>query len=224
MAAKKSAAKSKSSTKEVKLTPIQKALAARAANKLARDKAAKSGKKVKAAPAKTSGRVALPLWKAPEDFKPFFLEVSVNTEKDGLLGTAIRCVRYQGRYDENAPDNKKANLNHYDHATVIGVMSRFAAVTYVTNAHKRLPASTSFKILLRVNRKAKDGSISVLFKGMWIAAKSKTGRVKAKALDKSDFNYRKFRKAARILPAAFKNVLPMPNLRAKRSKATDDDE
>jgi hypothetical protein len=90
----------------------------------------------------------------------------------------------------------------------------------------RLPASTSFKILLRVNRKSADGSLSVLIKHIQQGVKSaKTGRITAIDLDKKDPVYRAFRKVSRILPAAFKNVLmPPKKVRGKRVEADDSDE
>jgi hypothetical protein len=84
-------------------------------------------------------------------------------------------------------------------------------VTYVTNVTKRLPMNTTFKIVLRVNRKAKDGSLSILFKSISVGVVSKkTGRASPQELDKKDIKYRMFRKSSRIMPAAFKEVLMPP--------------
>lgn len=215
-AAKKTVAKSSSKTaaktskKEVKKGPFGRPI----------DPNAKS--KAKAKPA---ARKPLPTWKAPEDFKPHFVEVLVKTEKDGLLGSGIRCTRFQGRYDPKAEDKKKADMASYDMKTVIGIQSRLAAVTYATNALRRLPANTTFLLVLRVNRKSADGSLSVLSKGISEVVKSKkTGRLAPKALDKTDPNYRKFRKAMRILPVAFKDVLMPPKRERGANKKDQDDE
>lgn len=202
--------KPSSDEKGKKLTPLEKARLAKA----------KGGKADGKKPAKKKN--ALPLFKAPEDFKPHFMTVLLKVEKDGLLSSAIKATRYQGRYDPDADDKKKFDVGTYDPKTVQGVLSRFSMVTYVTNVAKRLTPGAIFQILLRVNRKSADGSISVLFKGVEQAVKSeKTGRTKLKALDKKDPDYRRFRKATRILPSAFKEVL-MPPKRTRGANKKDD--
>jgi hypothetical protein len=91
---------------------------------------------------------------------------------------------------------------------------------------KRLPANTVYKLVLRINRKSADGSLSILFKGISVAQKSeKTGRTIAKELDKKDPQYRMFRKSARILPAAFKDCyMPPKRVRGVKVKEEADDE
>lgn len=202
---------------EPKLSSLEKLKLKRKAEKEA---AAKSGKK----PAKKKN--ALPLFKAPEDFKPHFVTVLMKTEKDGLLSKKVRMTRYKGRYDPEADDKKKFDVGTYDPATVQGVLARFAMTTFATGVPKRLPANTVFQALLRVNKKSADGSLSVLFKGLEIAVKSeKTGRTKLKALDKKDPMYRKFRKAVRIMPPAFIDVLEPPKRErgTNKSKNSDDE-
>ena len=205
------------------LTPLEKARIAKAKNAAAAKKTgAKPGVKAKAGAKPV--RKPIPTWKAPADFKPFFLSVLVKTEKDGLLASAIRATRYVGRYDPQAPDKKKFDLASYDQSTLQGLLSRLSMTTYATNALRRLPANTTFKILLRVNRKSKDGMLSIIFKEISVAVTSKkTGRVIAQVLDKKDPQYRIFRKSARILPAAFKNVL-MPPKRVRGVKVSANDE
>lgn len=196
-------------------------------------KAAASGAK------KAPARKPLPQFKAPADFASHFLEVRIKTEADGLLGTAISCIRYKGRYDPNAEDKKKSDMAAYDWATMIGVQARFAGLTFKpTNDKKypvspkgrttenikgshRLPANTAFKILLRVNRRKSDQTLSVLVKQIWQGVKNeKTGRVAGVELAKDDPVARMLKRAARYLPAAFKNVQAPP---ARRRKAAADD-
>jgi hypothetical protein len=188
----------------------------------AKEAKAKAGKASK--PAKKKN--ALPTFKAPEDFKPHFVTVRMKVEKDGLLASACKITRYQGRYDPNADDKKKFDVGSYDPQTAQGILSRFSMVTYATNAAKRLPAGALYQVLLRVNKRAKDGdALSVLFKGLEQAVKSaKTGRTKLKAIDKKDPVYRKFRKAARILPSAFKDVIAPPKRTRGANKKDQDDE
>ncbi len=195
------------------LTPLEKARIAKA-----------NGTGGKGKP-KAKAKKPLPIFKAPEDFKPHFLEVLVKTEKDGLLSNAIKATRYVGRYDPQAPDKKKIDLGSYDPTTLIGLLSRLSMTTYTSNVAKRLPANTTYKILLRVNRKSKDGSLSIAFKMISVGVKNAAGRMKAKELDKKDPQYRLFRKCNRILPAAFKTVLmPPKKVRGAKVKVEEDDE
>ncbi len=180
-------------------------------------------KRTGAAASTRPARKPLPTWQAPADFKPFFLQVLMKTEKDGLLGSAIRGTRFVGRYDPQAPDKKKFDLAGYDQKTLQGVLARFSAVTYATNAIKRLPPNTLYQVILRINRKSADGSLSVLCKGIAEVKKLKAGRMAPVELDKKDANYRKFRKAMRVLPAAFKECL-MPPKRVRGAKVAAEDD
>jgi hypothetical protein len=191
------------------MSPLEKARLARAKGGGGK---AKSKKKV------------LPLFKAPEDFKPHFVTVMMKIEKDGLLAGGIKMTRFVGRYDPEADDKKKFDVMAYDPKTVLGVLSRFAGVTFITNADKRVPKGV-YQVLLRVNKKSADGSLSVLFKGMQQAVQSKkTGRTKLQDMDKTDPVYRRFRKAARLLPAAFQTVLMPPKRTRGANKKEVDDE
>jgi len=152
---------------------------------------------------KTSIKTPLATYEAPPDFKPHFLEVTVRTEKDGLLASSIKATRYQGRYDPDVADNKKADLGSYDIATLIGIQARLAGFTYRSNAEKklpvqikernrtekiqgkpklvyrtahRLPPNTVFRILFRVSRKAADGSLSIGMKQVEQIVKSEINR------------------------------------------------
>lgn len=191
------------------MTPLEKARLARAKG---------GGSKAK------SKKKTLPLFKAPEDFKPHFITVMMKVEKDGLLAGGIKMTRFVGRYDPEAEDKKKFDVMSYDPKTVMGVQARFAGVTFINNMEKRIPSGI-YQVLLRVNKKSADGSLSVLFKGMSQAVQSKkTGRTKLQDMDKSDPVYRRFRKAARLLPAAFQTVLMPPKRTRGANKKESDDE
>lgn len=212
------------------LTPLEKARAARAANKAA-------GGKPSATTAPT--RKPLPTVAAPADFKPHFVEVVFRTEADGLLGSDIKATRYQGRYDPDSEDRKKKReMLTYDPQTVIGIQARFAALVYkATNDKKysqnpkerakqqgahRLPPSTVFVVLVRVRKNGED-NIATSVKQVWQRAKSKSsGRVVAVELDSStDPAARMIKRAGRFLPQAFKNVQAPPAL-ARRRKGDDE--
>lgn len=204
----------------------------------------------KKAPAKTASatarpaRAPLPQFEAPSDFKSHFVEVRFKTELDGLVATHMKLLHVKGRYNFEDPsqiDEKKiSEVNKYSPQTVWGVASRLGGVTYKpTNDKKydvnpakrvaakgsqRLPASTMFAMILRVNRRSKDGTISVLVKAVYqIAASKKSGVVKRILLTKEDPVYRLIRKCARVMPAAFTDVL-MPPKRTRRRADADSEE
>jgi hypothetical protein len=168
-------------------------------------------------------------------------------------------VRINGRYDfedpTNIEDKKKFDLSAYDPGTIVGIMTKLAAVTFRSNAEKRypqdikernatekfvheatgekrtrlvyrtahrLPANTQFCIVLRANRKAADGTISVLRKKVYQFSK-KGGVVKTVMLENSDPVYRALSRAAKILPAAFKNVLMPPKRTRGRNQEAEEE-
>jgi hypothetical protein len=256
IATKKVAAKPVAKKVAAKVIPIKKAPVKATKDMTPLEKARIARANGTAKPKAKAKKNALPTFEAPADFKPHFLEVSLRTEKDGLLGSQIKATRYVGRYDPNADDKKKFDLMGYDPVTMIGIMSRFSAVTFkatndkkypadlkermttekftatdgekktrlVHRAAMRLPANTSFKLVLRINRKAADGSLSVIVKSIQQGVKNAKGRVTAVELEKNDPVYRSFRKASRILPAAFKTVLmPPKKVRGKRVEASDEE-
>lgn len=207
--------------------------------KESKEKTKKSAQSAKVAKGAKAKKKPLPTYKAPADFKPHFLLVQFRTEADGLIATQIKATRYRGRFDRDAEDKKKADLATYDPATLTGIASRLSAVTYkATNDKKfpsslkerkewkgaaRLPAKTTFQLLMRVGRKSADGSLTAGVKQVWQAVLSeKTGRVKLAQLEKTDVCYRAIRKASRILPAAFTNV-QMPPKRTRGSRKTEED-
>lgn len=203
--------------------------------------------KKKGFPARKDGKVKskskkkpLPTFKAPTDFKPHFLLVQLKTEADGLIATQVSATRYQGKFARDAEDKKKFDLAAYDAKTLMGIAARFAGVTFkATNDKKfpvavkerkdfkgaaRLPAKTTFQVLLRVGKKAADQALTAGVKGVWQAVQSeKTGRLQLKELEKTDVCYRALRKASRTLPAAFANV-QMPPKRTRGRKDSEEEE
>ena len=115
------------------------------------DAPAKAGKKAK------SKRKALPTWKAPEDFKPFFLEVLLRTDKDGLFGTDIKATHYKGRYDPNAEDKKKTDLQSYDALTLGGILGRFSGVTFKSNNERKFPEDVKERNVMEPVKNEKTG-------------------------------------------------------------------
>jgi hypothetical protein len=159
--------------------------------------------------------------------KPFFLLVTVASEKDGLLAGKIKATRFVGRFDPDAPAKKKFELSSYDVNTLLAIQSRLAAVTYKPSVDKkypvlpkerknlkgshRLPASTTFQVLMRVGRNIETKALKVIIKEIsQFSESSKTGRVRPVLLEKTDPVYRALRKSARILPAAFQSCQEPP--------------
>lgn len=201
--------------------------------------------------AKRENNAVLYPTKAPSDFKPHFLEVSFKTEKDGLIGSSIKAIRYQGRYDPEAEDKKKTSLESYDRITLMALLGRINAIIYKANPAKlypskikernarktiddkeklvyggpyRLPGATAFKMLLRVNKKRDDDSIVIQLKHIQQGRKDeKSGVVKAVELDRKDPVFKMLNKGRHLLPIAFKNVL-IPPKRSRGVKQQSDDE
>ena len=182
------------------------------------------------------------LFAAPADFKPHFLMLQAKTEKDGLFCSNMVATRYVGRYDPEAEDRKKFNLAEYDPRTLCGIAARLSAITFkatqdrfyepsaqgrvgIRGAH-RLPKSTQFNILMRVGMKKADGSLTCRVVSVEQPVKKtlKSGKTKTVliALEKTDPVWRLIRRASRILPAAFENVL-MPPKRTRGSRQTDEE-
>jgi len=181
-------------------------------------------------------RAPLPLYKAPADFKPYFALVQVTTEKDGLIATKVQAVRYQGRFDRDVEDKKKFNMAFYDRDTIMGIATRLAAVTYKASNDKklpasikaraaikggyRLPASTTFQLLMRAGKKTADESLTCRVTKIWQMCSTKSSRIVPVELEKTDPAYRALRKASRILPAAFTNTqLPPKRTRGSQTEA-----
>lgn len=194
-----------------------------AKTKVTKSKAVAAMAKARASKSKTNKEVKMPsypVWTAPADFKPHLLEIVVKTDKDGLLGPAIRVTRYRGQITDDP--RKKWDVAEYDTQTVMGILSRLSMTTFVTNQAKRLPANTRFCIIVRASMsRAKQNMLTCSFKEVSRVAKLKSGKVKVIPYDKKDPVYRKFRKAARILPSAFANCLMPPKKTRERKQAEE---
>lgn len=219
---KNSSKKKKTSGSAEKLTGLAKYRAEQAALKAT----GKGGKAKKAKAGKAAKGKAKPgqvVFKAPEDFKPHFLELFFGVDKDGLIGGDAKAIRYQGQYNPDAEDKKKADLESYDPATLRGIIAKLAGRTFVVNATKRLPAKSVFRVLLRVGKKSANDALTCSVKTVWLRGENSKGRMVYKEMDKTDPVCRKIRSAARFLPGAFKAVKTPPKpVRGKR-KVEDDE-
>lgn len=169
-------------------------------------------------------RQPLPTWPVPADFKAFYADLIVRTDKDGLLcAKGIKMVRYVSEKSKADP-TKVFDMVADDPITVMGVLSRFSTKTFVTNTVKRLPANTAFKLVLRVGMSKKDESNPVIKCGLKSVSEVTVKKVKTASgikkkavvtlLDKKDPNRRKFANCVKFLGSAFQNVLA-PRVRTR---------
>jgi hypothetical protein len=204
--AKKNAVKTKPG-KGKELSPLEKARLAK-----------KNGTAPKGKKAAAKKKKVIPIFKAPEEFKPFFAKVAVRIAKDGLFSD-IKVVRIKGSpTNENA---KTVDLNAYDPETVRKMAARYGGAAFVTNADKRLPANSMISFLMRVGMKKDTGALTTAFKDFKIKGKDDK---KAKLLDKKDPIYRRARKPVRFMPAAFVNVKPFPSAAELKALNASDEE
>lgn len=106
-------------------------------------------------------RKPLPTFKAPADFKPHFLLVTVQTEADGLLGNKVKAVRYQGKFSRDADDKKKSDMASYDMLTVAGIMARLSGKTFKPTNDKKYSADIKLR---NTGGTAKINGVSKAFK------------------------------------------------------------
>ena len=205
MATKEKAKAKKANKKDKKLSPLEKARLAKKNGPAPAKKSAKKKKKVF-------------IFKAPEDFKPFFAKVAVKIGKDGLFPD-IKCVRIKGSpKNENA---KTVDMGLWDPDTLRKMAARYGGAAFVTNADKRLPANSMISFLMRVGSKKDTGALTTAFKDFRLKAE---GEKKSKALDKKDPIYRRARKPVRFMPGAFTAVKEFPSAAELKALAVNDEE
>jgi hypothetical protein len=138
----------------------------------------------------------------------------------GIQGR-LSAVLYRSNAEKKFPADVKARnaTETYKHEASGEKRQRLVFRT----AH-RLPALTQFRVVLRVNKRKNDGSISVVRRKIYQVVKSaKTGNLKLMMLDNKDPVFRAISRAAKILPPAFKNVLQPPK-RTRGRKVEADEE
>lgn len=165
----------------------------------------KAGKKNGSA--KKAKRV-LPVFKPPEEFKPFFFRAAARIGKDGFP-TDIKLVRIKGSLkNENA---KTVDMSLWDPQTYVRFCTRYGVGTFVTNPDKRLPAGMMVKFAGRVSIKSATGGLNVGLKEFKLVdPKTKKGKEIGPKTKEAPV-YRLARKPAKFLPAAFVSVKPFPS-------------
>jgi hypothetical protein len=209
MAVKKPVAKATTKAKPAvkkpaaEMIPLEKARAARAANAASGKKPAAKKGAVKRTPPKKF------VFKAPETVKSFFCQAAFATSKDGLLAPGCRLTAIKGKWDN--PNAPKYDLSQLDPQTVISFFGRFMNILYAANPARRLPPNKKYMVLLRVGVAGADGSIRVSIKTAWYMNEQKK---KKEFTDKTNAEYRKIRRTAKLLAGAFTKVLDMNELKA----------
>lgn len=196
------------------------------------------GKKAKAKKGK-AGKPPTYSWQAPDTFTTSFpVEVTLKTEKDGMPGGVWRVRRYKGKYvpAEAEQEGKKWwNLAKIDPHTYNALVSRLSLVLFhptgrlnKAGVSPRLAPNTVYQVLLRCGKKKADDSLTARINAVNVieVKKNKRGeRVeKATELDKKDVNVRKFKKANKHLPAAFRALAELPAKPSRRKKADEDED
>ena len=197
--AKKAKKGAKPEKKEKKMSPLEKARLAKKAGGGKKGAAAKSAKK---------GKKALPVFKAPAEFKPFFFRAAVKIGKDGFP-IDFKMVRIKGSLtNENA---KTVDMAAWDPTTFNRFCTRYGVGTFVTNPIKRLPAGHMIKFAGRVSVKSSTGGLNVGLKEFKLVdPETKKGKeIGPKTKDAAI--YRLARKPAKFLGAAFTSVKPFPS-------------
>jgi hypothetical protein len=154
------------------------------------------------------------LFTAPKDMKPFFLHIIATTGKDGLLNS-VEAIRFKGRPDN--PKAKKSVLSEDDPKTLAAIAVRLGGTAFVTNLAKRLPAKAAFRLECRVGANA-EGNLRFSVR----SAVQKLDE-KKKTLKKTDPTWKRLRRCAKVMPAAFVKVLPFPTA-TKKKKDEEDEE
>lgn len=181
-------------------------------------KAGKTDSKASKKPA--AKKKAKVTFQAPSDFKPCFIELTFRVGADSLAHPKFKIERVKGKWDN--PDNKRFNMLEYDAQTALALTGRLFGRMFVVNPAKRIPANSSYKLIIRVNRKSKDNTIGASVKEVAHLVK-KEGK-KAKWVwfsDKKDPVFRKIRSANRFLAGAFTDIQLPPS--GKRAKAQSED-
>lgn len=169
------------------------------------------------------------IWEAPSDFKPFWLRVTLTTDKDGMFSGITDAVRYVGAIEADKDPKKMLSLLEYDVPTVMRLNSRLGKAFFHSTGRPnargispRIPANTALDIHIRVSKKAADNSLTTSVSKVF----AKVGRAAQVELGRTDPAFRKVRGISRHLPAAFAEVLALPSLseinRIRKERAQDD--
>jgi len=209
--------------------PVKAPSAAPAKKPAATKPAAEKTTPAKAAPKKTFpakktgtaakpavARAPRPTWEAPADMKTGSYDFLFTTDDHGLIDMrTAQGVRIKGKWDN--PDAPRYDLREFDINTLMAFYARISAVVFAPNPIRRLPANTTFRLVIRAVVRRADGTLAARI----IGASHKSGKKTVWFEDKADPTYRKLRKVARILPSVFVDAQLFPS--GRRSKKNQEE-
>ena len=192
------------------------------AKKTTADKASASAAGKTAAAAKTP-RVKQ-TYPAKFGFKPMTVEMNIFTNNEGLVSNkyAVKLLRGSAKNPKLAVfpedisffDTKdtfsscyipEKNKSEGANAIAMTMLQLFTAATFAVNPARRLPKNSRYTVKMRVNVR-KDNTVAVSIREIAKYNKNAAGKMVAIVLDRKEDEFKKIRKAAKYLPAAFQNL------------------
>lgn len=158
-------------------------------------------------------------------FKPMTVEMNIFTNAEGLVSNkyTIKFLRGSAKNPKLAVfpedisffDTKdtfsscyipEKNKSEGANAIAMTMLQLFTAATFAVNPARRLPKNRRYTVKMRVNIRAKDNTVGVSIREISKYNKNAAGKMVAVVLDRKEDEFKKIRKAAKYLPAAFQNL------------------
>lgn len=193
------------------------------AKKTTADKASASAAAGKTAAAAKTPRVKQ-TYPAKFGFKPMTVEMNIFTNNEGLVSNkyAVKFLRGSAKNPKLAVfpedisffDTKdtfsscyipEKNKSEGANAIAMTMLQLFTAATFAVNPARRLPKNRRYTLKMRVNVR-KDNTVAVSIREIAKYNKNAAGKMVAIVLDRKEDEFKKIRKAAKYLPAAFQNL------------------
>lgn len=157
-------------------------------------------------------------------FKPMTVEMNIFTNNEGLVSNkyAVKFLRGSAKnpklavfpedisfFDTKDTFNScyipEKNKSEGANAIAMTMLQLFTAATFAVNPARRLPKNHRYTVKMRVNVR-KDNTVAVSIREIAKYNKNAAGKMTATALDRKEDEFKKLRKAAKYLPAAFQNL------------------
>ena len=157
-------------------------------------------------------------------FKPMTVEMNIFTNNEGLVSNkyAVKFLRGSAKnpklavfpedisfFDTKDTFNScyipEKNKSEGANAAAMTMLQLFTAATFAVNPARRLPKNRRYTLKMRVNVR-KDNTVAVSIREIAKYNKNAAGKMVAIVLDRKEDEFKKIRKAAKYLPAAFQNL------------------
>lgn len=157
-------------------------------------------------------------------FKPMTVEMNIFTNNEGLVSNkyAVKFLRGSAKNPKLAVFPEDTSFfNTKDtfsscyipekdkpedaNAAAMTMLQLFTAATFAVNPVRRLPKNRRYTVKMRVSVR-KDNTVAVSIREIAKYNKNTAGKMTATALDRKEDEFKKLRKAAKYLPAAFQNI------------------